>query len=171
MLFTDEVKDMQELVDKLSEFDQDFGKVKVAVVCFVFDKNNNVILNRRGPGARDEVGKLQAIGGSVNKTDGNFRDSVLRELREEAGTNLQVKVGRFLGAQLDGKIDNHTGEYVNWIILGYKGVILDGEVENMEPDRCIGFERGPLDSFKKDDLSLTAFNFIQRMMNNNTGSK
>lgn len=166
MLFTDEVATMQDLVNKLAEFDQDFGKIKVAVVCFIFDKNNNLVLHRRGPGARDEIGKLQAIGGSVNKDDLNLRDSLARELAEEAGTNCEINVTKFIGAQLDGKVDKNSGEYVNWIILAYEGRIENGELENLEPERCVGFERAPLDGFKREDLSDTAARFIETMLSN-----
>lgn len=166
MLFTDEVATMQDLINKLSEFDQDFGKIKVATVCFIFDKSGNLVLHRRGPGARDEIGKLQAIGGSVNKNDLNLRDSLARELAEESGTNCEIKVTKFIGAQLDGKVDKTTGEFVNWIVLAYEGRILNGELENLEPERCVGFERAPLGEFKREDLSDTAYNFIQVMLNN-----
>ncbi|MCH5167218.1 MAG: NUDIX hydrolase [Erysipelotrichales bacterium] len=165
MLFTEEVKDMSELVDKLSTFDQDFGKIKVCVVCFIFDKNGYVILNRRGPGARDEIGKLQAIGGSVNNSDANFREAMVREIREEAGVNAHVELGEFLGAQLNPAIDSMSKELINWIILGYKGNLVEGDVENMEPDRCSGFERGYMTEFNREELSITVDRFIQKMLN------
>lgn len=163
MLFTEEVKNMQELVEKLSNV-ENIGKIKVAVVCFIFDKNDQLILHRRGPGARDEIGKLQAIGGSVNRNDADFRDSLNRELKEEAGNNGVIEISGFIGAQLDGKVDKHTGEFVNWVILGYKGNLIEGELENMEPERCIGFEKDYIENFKKEDLSVTAYNFIQKML-------
>lgn len=166
MLFTDEVGTMKDLVKKLGTLDQDFGKIKVATVCFIFDKTGNLVLHRRGPGARDEIGKLQAIGGSVNKNDLNLRESLARELREEAGSNCEIKITKFIGAQLDGKIDKTTGEFVNWIILAYEGRMLSGELENLEPERCVGFEHAPLDGFKREDLSDTAYNFIQAMLSN-----
>ncbi len=164
MLFTDEVENMEQLIDKLSTYD-DLGKIKVAVVCFLFNKSGNLVLHRRGPGARDEVGKLQAIGGSVNRQDENFRAALHRELREEAGTEATIRIDDFIGAQIDGKVDRHTGEFVNWIILGYKGKITNGELINMEPERCIGFERNRIEDFKKEDLSTTAYNFIQAILN------
>lgn len=163
MLFTDEVKTMDELVEKLSEVDN-LGKVKVAVVCFIFDKQDNLILHRRGAGARDEVGKLQAIGGSVNGRDANFRDALERELREEAGTNCSIRIDEFIGAQLDSKFDKQVGSFVDWVILAYKGKVTSGELENMEPDRCVGFEKDDMSNFSKDDLSITAYNFIQKML-------
>lgn len=163
MLFTDEVKDMNEFIDKIKDFDLG-DRVKVAVVCFVFDKSGKLILNRRGPGARDEIGKLQALGGSINADDADFRSALLRELREEGGDKAKVSIDYFIGAQKDGKFDNTLGEYVNWIILGYKGTVQEGELINAEPDRSVGLEKGELDEFKKEELSITAYNFIQELM-------
>ena len=80
IIFRDEVKDFDELVDKLSTMENlpDLNEVKVGVICFIFDKDGNIVMNRRGPGARDDVGKLQALGGSVNDKDLDFRDSMRR---------------------------------------------------------------------------------------------
>lgn len=163
MLFREEVNNLEELVNRLSRFDQDFGKIKACVICFVFDKDNNLILNRRGPGARDEVGMLQAIGGSVNHNDENFRSAVMRELKEEAG-NAEFEVSDFLGAVLNPAVDKTTGDLINWIILGYKGKLVTGEVENMEPDRCIGFEKAKMDEFKTEEISRSTYKFIQDML-------
>ncbi len=164
MLFTDEVKTMNELIIKLGGIAPEFDTIKVAVVCFLFDKEGKLILQRRGPGARDEIGKLEAIGGSVNKSDENLREALKRELIEEAGDKAKIEIGDFIGAQLDGKIDTHTKQYTNWIILAYKGFLLDGELVNAEPDRSIGFERGTLQEFLSNDLSKTADIFIRTLL-------
>ena len=87
MLFYDEVIDTEGLVEKLID-NQSLNEVKVGVICFIFDKNGRVILNRRGPGARDEVGLLQAVGGAVNKSDVNFVEALKREIVEETGRLL-----------------------------------------------------------------------------------
>ncbi|MCX4249240.1 MAG: NUDIX domain-containing protein [Bacilli bacterium] len=165
MLFRDEVNNLEELVNRLSKFDQDFGKIKACVICFVFDKDGNLILNRRGPGARDEVGMLQAIGGSVNHSDIDFRSAIMRELKEEAG-NAEFEIETYLGAVLNPTVDKTTGDVINWIIIGYKGRILSGEVENMEPDRCIGFEKAKMDQFKKSEISRPTYIFIEDMLKN-----
>lgn len=162
MLFTNEVMNMDELVSELEKFNLN-GKIKVAVVCFIFDKAGRLILNRRGPGARDEIGKLQALGGGVNSSDENFRASLVRELKEEGGEEAVITIDSFIGAQEDGKVDKHTGEYINWIILGYKGILESGELINAEPERSIGFEKDEPQNFKKEDLSITAYNFINEL--------
>lgn len=164
MLFTDEVKDMNGLIEKLATLDTKINKIKVATVCFIFDKDDNLILHRRGPGARDAIGKLQAIGGSVNNNDIDFRCSLARELREEAGKEANIRVDGFVGALLDGKVDRYSGEYVDWIILAYYGTLVSGELINSEPERCIGFEKATLDGFSNEDLSDTAKIFIKQLI-------
>lgn len=168
MLFRDEVENMEGLIDTLSMINglDHLDQVKVAVVGFIFDKNNNLVLHRRGPGARDEIGKLQALGGSVNGGDGNFKKALIRELAEECGAEAKFEITSFIGAQLDGKVDGHTHNYVNWIILGYKVNHLSGELINNEPDRCVGFEKAPMNEFDLTECSTTAANFIKEMLNN-----
>lgn len=144
------------------DFNNNFH-TKVCVVCFLFDKDGNLILHRRGAMARDEVNKLEAIGGSINKDDKSFKDSALREIREEAGDKAVVEIKEFIGGQVDTKFDKNANETINWIILAYKGLLIDGELINMEPERCIGFEIGSLDSFKKEDMSETCYNFIEKL--------
>lgn len=167
MLFKNEVKNMEELIDTLSEIEEldDLEQVKVAVVGFIFDKNGNLVLHRRGPGARDEIGKLQALGGSVNAGDGDFRNALVRELAEECGGEANFEIKDFIGAQLDGKVDGHSRTFINWIILGYKVDHLSGELINNEPDRCVGFEKAPMNQFDLSECSTTAANFIKEMLN------
>ena len=165
LLFSEEVRNMDELVEalenahKLSVLD----RVKIGVICFIFDKDGKLILNRRGPGARDDIGLLQAIGGSVNGTDMDFREAMKRELHEEAGLTDNITLDAFLGAYLDGKIDHHTGDFVNWIILGYRGTLTSGELKNLEPDRCVGFEKFKLEEVPFDQVGVTASKFIKMM--------
>lgn len=166
LLFKDEVKNMEELVDKLSEHKEleSINKLKVAVIGFIFDKNGNLILHRRGAGARDEVGMLQALGGSVNNHDVDFRGSLMRELAEECGSSAEFAITDFIGAQHDPKVDGYTREYIDWIILAYKVDLLDGELINNEPDRCVGFEKNPMEEYKEQEVSKVAYNFIKVML-------
>lgn len=164
MLFTDEVKNMPELLDKLSTIEANINKIKVGVVCFIFDQNDNLILHRRGSGARDQVGKVQALGGSVNSGDDDFRAALKRELSEEVGTKANITIDSFVGALLDGKVDRYSGEYIDWVILAYTGTLVDGELINAEPERCVGFERALINEFNEDDLSETAKKFIKQII-------
>lgn len=161
MIFKDEVKNVDELVAKLIDIDS-LKKIKVAVVCFIFNKQGQVILNRRGPGARDDVGKLQAVGGSVNKSDADFLSALKREILEETGNN-DIKISKFIGAYHDRKMDNETKEVVDWIILGYIGILESGSLINVEKNRSIDFETFNLNDINPEELSLSTYEFIKEI--------
>lgn len=167
MLFTEEVNNIEELVNKIEELDTELSNnLKVAVVCFIFDENGKLILQKRGTGARDEVGKLCAIGGSANFSDPSFRDSLMRELREEGGDSAKVRIDEFIGAVPKSGFDKNAGIFNNWIILGYKGTLLSGELINTEPDRCDGFVAKYLEEFDINELAITPKVFVKHMLNN-----
>ena len=161
MIFKDEVRNVDELVAKLIDIDS-LKKIKVAVVCFIFNKQGQVILNRRGPGARDDVGKLQAVGGSVNKSDADFLSALKREILEETGNN-DIKISKFIGAYHDRKMDNETKEVVDWIILGYIGILESGSLINVEKNRSIDFETFNLNDINPEELSLSTYEFIKEI--------
>lgn len=161
MIFKDEVRNVDELVAKLIDIDS-LKKIKVAVVCFIFNKQGQVILNRRGPGARDDVGKLQAVGGSVNKSDADFLSALKREILEETGNN-NIKISKFIGAYHDRKMDNETKEIVDWIILGYIGILESGSLINVEKNRSVDFETFNLNDINPEELSLSTYEFIKEI--------
>lgn len=161
ILFHDEVRNLDELINKINSLDNapELNDVKIGVICFIFDKNGKVVLNRRGAGARDDVGKLQALGGSINNNDSDFRDSMKRELIEEAGVD-DVEINKFVGAIVDTKFDKNAGKVIDWIILAYVGKQGEQEFKNMEPERCIGIEHLDIDSIDYNDLGETAASFL-----------
>lgn len=161
MIFKDEVRNVDELVAKLIDIDS-LKKIKVAVVCFIFNKQGQVILNRRGPGARDDVGKLQAVGGSVNKSDADFLSALKREILEETGNN-DIKISKFIGAYHDRKMDNETKEVVDWIILGYVGILESGSLINVEKNRSVDFETFNLNDINPEELSISTYEFIKEI--------
>lgn len=165
MLFTDEVETMDELVRKLKD-NESLHKIKVAVVCFLVEPDGKWTLHRRGAAARDNQGKLQALGGSYNVSDGTFRDALKRELVEEIGDKAVVENIRFLAAQLNTQFDTHKGEECDWVILAYLGDHVSGEYINMEPERCVGLESALPQDFKDEDLSTSPRNFIKFYLEN-----
>lgn len=166
ILFTTEVNNLEELVNTISSLDNapELNNVKIGVICFLFDKNGKLVLNRRGAGARDDVGKLQALGGSINDNDPSFRESMKRELIEEAGVD-DVNIKSFVGAIVDSKYDKNSMQMIDWIILAYIGETGEKELKNMEPERCIGFERFDINEVDYNDLGDTAASFLDYIKN------
>lgn len=166
ILFHDEVKNINELVEKISEINDapELNEVKVGVICFLFDKDGKLVFNRRGPGARDDIGKLQALGGSINGNDPDFRSAMKRELMEEAGIG-DASINEFIGAIVDSKYDKNSGKVVDWVILAYKGLVGNDELKNMEPERCVGFEHKSYDEIDYNDMGETAASFVDYLRN------
>ena len=166
MLFNDEVKTIDELIEKVINV-KDIHKMKVCVVCMLYDQEGKIVLHRRGAKARDEVGKLELIGGSVDRSDGEFRDALLRELREEAGIEAKFEVGDFIVAQHTQHVDKNTDELIDWVVLCYDGRIVSGELVNMEPDRCVEFTRKTVEEYLDDpDLSDSCRSFMKYIKDN-----
>jgi len=160
MLFTEEVKDINELTNLLINYPS-IHKIKVCVIAMIFDKDGKLILHRRGLKARDEIGKLEAIGGSVNKSDKTFRDAIERELIEETGPYAKYEVNDFIGAVVSTKMDNHTNELIDWIVLAYHVNLLDGEMINMEKERCDGFESNYIKNFNRDEVADSCYTVME----------
>ena len=166
MLFTDEVKNIDELIEKVL-YIPEIHKMKVCVVCMLYDQDGLIVLHRRGEKARDEIGKLEAIGGSVDKTDGNFREALMRELIEETGDKAEYQIDEFICAQHTQHLDAHTNEMIDWVVLCYKGKILSGELVNMEPERCVELTHKTIDEYLEDkDLSDSCYNFMKFIKEN-----
>ena len=166
MLFNEEVKNIDELINIVIK-DKTIHKMKVCVVCILYDQDGLIVLHRRGAKARDEIGKLEAIGGSIDKSDGEFREALLRELNEECGVEATYELGDFIVAQHTQHVDNNTNEMIDWVVLAYEGKVLSGELINMEPERCVEFTRKTLDEYLEDkDLSDSCRNFMQYMKDN-----
>ena len=86
-LFSQEVKNMNELKEVLKDNKDVSKEYKVAVIVYAFDKDNKIIFQRRGPGCRDERLKLETIGGGVDESDTDFKSALYREIAEEVGTD------------------------------------------------------------------------------------
>src|SRR5699024_3176477 len=95
-LFSDEVKNMDELKQKLKNNRNIPKEYEVAVIVYAFDKDNKIIFQRRGPGCRDERFKLETIGGRVKQNDIDFRSALQREIVEEVGSDADIEIKEFI---------------------------------------------------------------------------
>lgn len=141
-LFSDEVSTVTELksrVDALKVFDD----YSVAVESLIFDEDGRWLLMRRGSAARDEVGKLEGIGGRADESD-DLLTELHREIDEEIGTDVDVEVVRFLEAKSDVAtkiLSDGTSVAKNWVIASFVCHLRSGEPTIQEPDKNEDFER------------------------------
>lgn len=121
----------------------------VAVDAVLVDRDGRWVVHRRGDGARDEVGLLEGLGGSV-RADASLRAELLREIREEGGSDATVTIDRFLCAR---EIDHHGDR---WIVASYLCRLVAGELRVAEPDSNRGFLRLRPSDVDRQALSQSA---------------
>ncbi len=155
-LFKEEIKDMKSLkkfVKNNTEISEDY---EVAAIVYAFDEDNNIIFQRRGPGCRDEVLKLETIGGRVKDSDIDFKTALNREIVEEVGTDATIEIEEFITATYAKTFDIRYNKEQAWIYIVYKGILKSGELKIKEPDKCLGYERYKIGEVNIDELSKGA---------------
>jgi 8-oxo-dGTP diphosphatase len=102
----------------------------VSIVFWCHDGKGNYVLHRRGPGARDENGKWDCGGGSLEVHE-NVLDCLRKEVREEYCT--EPKSIEFLGYTDSHR--SHKGEKVHWVALAFRVLVDPDEVKIGEPHK------------------------------------
>ena len=153
ILFSQEVKNMNELNILLNNENNVIKPYEIAVIAYIFDKENKILFQRRGIGCRDERLKLETIGGKVKQTDADFRSALEREIREEAVKEANIEIEEFVVATYAQTFDMIKNKKQSWIYLTYKGSFTDGNLKVMEPSKNLGYERYKIDEVNTKELS------------------
>ena len=111
-----------------------YDNKKIGVIVHVEDSEGKILLQQRGSKSRDENGLFEDVGGKFDDTDKSFKEAIIREFKEEAGEDANIKIGRSIGIYHCFK--NNT----NWVFVIYFGKYIDGELKVMEPDKCLGYK-------------------------------
>lgn len=156
-IFSDEVKTLGELENALKGQNDIPCHYSVAVEGLVFDHNFRWILMRRGKKCRDEIGKLEGIGGRFEK-DKDFKTALMREIREEVGTQANIRIISFFEVRKD-TVDipySTNNEKNHWIIVSFICFFQGGQLQVVEPEKNEGFVFKQLDSIDKAELSSSS---------------
>lgn len=157
--FDREIKTLDELERYLIEKNIKLPEYRCAVIALILDKDNKILLQRRGPKSRDEFDKLEDIGGAFEGTDVSFKDALDREIVEEVGERINYTIDELVGASLVNKYDSRTDSFVNWLFLLYKCTYVDGELLINEPGKCLGYEFYRYDELPRDEVAGTTLEF------------
>lgn len=173
-LFSQEVKEINELKEILKNNNSIPEEYEVAVILCAFDKDNKIIFQRRGMECRDERLKLETIGGRVKENDIDFRTALQREIAEEVGREAIIVIEEFVAATYAKTFDLRHQKEQNWIYLLYKGTLKKGELQITEPTKNLGYERYKIGEVPENELSKGAKELYgivkekyQRMKNKN----
>jgi 8-oxo-dGTP diphosphatase len=103
--------------------------IGVGVGAFILNDSGEVLLMRRGPKAKNEVGAWALPGGSVEFNE-TLRDAVIRETREELGIELDI----------DGQLPSFDhiipDEGQHWVTNIFTARIASGEPKIAESEKC-----------------------------------
>lgn len=157
--FDRDIIDNNDLKKYLSDKKIELPEYSTAVIALILDKDENILLQRRGPKSRDEVGMLEDIGGAVEDNDNTFRDAMNREIVEEAGENVKYNIDKLVGGCLINKFNSRNNKYVNWLFLLYKCDYIDGEFVCKEEGKALGYEWYKYDEFPLEEIALSTKSF------------
>ena len=111
-----------------------FKNQRIGVIAHIEDENGRILLQQRGLKSRDENGLYEDVGGSVENSDVDFKSAIIREMQEEMGKDANIELLDSIGIYHCYK--NNT----NWIFVIFKGKYIDGNINIMEPDKCMGYK-------------------------------
>ena len=104
--------------------------IGISVSYFVHDGKGNYVMNLRGKNCRDEHGRWDFGGGSVEFGD-TLEETLAKEIKEEYGAEIYRK--KFLG-HIE-SFREHDGKKTHWIHFHYLVQVRPEEVINGEPHK------------------------------------
>lgn len=105
--------------------------IAVGIVYFCHDGGGNFIMAKRSKNARDEHGKWDIGGGSLEFGE-KVEDGLKREIKEEYGTDIINY--EFLGFRDVHRV-NGENKKTHWIALDFKVLIDKDMIKNGEPEK------------------------------------
>ncbi len=106
---------------------------KLGVIVQIYNDDGLILLQKRGCKSRDENGMYEDIGGKVEEEDDSFKAAIERELLEEAGSEVEVKLSEPVG------LYHNSKNGIDWLFVVYLGKYVKGEFKVMEPLKCEGY--------------------------------
>lgn len=127
---------------------------KIGVIAHIENDKGEILLQQRGIKSRDENGLYEDIGGKVDPDDISFKDAIIREIKEEAGENINLVFNDSIG------IYHCFKNNINWTFVVYFIKYISGNIKIMEPDKCIGYKFFTYDEAINSDLVTKSCRYL-----------
>jgi len=129
--------------------------IGVGTGAMIFNNEGKVFLTKRGPKSRNEAGKWDFPGGSVNFGE-KVEDALKREIKEEF--DIEIEIIKFL------EVANHIlpEEKQHWVSPSFVAKHIKGEPKIMEPEKCSEIKWVNLKEIDLNQLSMASrSNFLK----------
>lgn len=127
----DPIKTLEDVTQHLRERRLDATGYRIAVEALIFDANGLLLLQERGHNARDEVGKLEGVGGTVFSND--LLECVEHHVREEIGASVRIEVDELLEVRPTRFVERAAPE--DWVVVSYLCRLVEGEPETVDESK------------------------------------
>jgi 8-oxo-dGTP diphosphatase len=129
--------------------------IGVGTGAIIFNEEGKVFLARRGPKARNESGKWDFPGGSVEFGE-PCEEAIKREIKEEY--DFDIEVLELL------EVVNHIipEEKQHWVSPSFIAKKISGTPKNLEPEKCTEIKWADLSEINPDELTMPSrSNFLK----------
>ena len=133
---------------------------KIGVIAHIENKDGEILLQQRGVKSRDENGLYEDIGGKVESGDVNFLSAIKREIKEEAGVEINLVFSDSIGIYHCYKND------INWIFVIYFVKYIDGNFKIMEKDKCTDYHFFKYDEAINSELVTESCKYLIKSIKN-----
>lgn len=99
----------------------------IAVEALIFTPDGKLILEKRGPLCRDEIGKLEGVGGRFEGDD--LHHSLMDEIHQEIG-DIEVTIDRLL--EVRQVAFQEPDREQSWVVVSFLCRLLSGQPEPQE---------------------------------------
>lgn len=125
----------------------------VGVAALISNKNGEFLMGKRGAKARNEKGKWEFPGGSIEFGE-RLKEAVVREIKEELGVDIEPE--NLLPA-IDHLIPD---EGQHWVAHAIFAKIVNGKPRILEPEKCDEIGWFKIDEIEKLDATLAVKSFL-----------
>jgi 8-oxo-dGTP diphosphatase len=135
--------------------------IGVGAGALIFNEAGKFLMMKRGPAAKNEVGKWEIPGGAIEFGE-TFAEGIKREIKEEIGVEVEV-------LELLDLCDHILpDEHQHWVSPTYICQIVKGTPRIMEPEKCDDLGWFSIEEAEKLPLSVVTQKDIEALKHKKT---
>jgi len=146
-----------EVLGYLQNIDYDKTNYRIAVEALIFTKDGRLLLEKRGKHAKDEIGKLEGVGGGIDPYEDlhdALKHSINTELAEHQG-HIKVAIDHLLEIRCL-QFDEKDKGPQDWVVVSYLCRAVAGEPHIGEPKKIEELVYLTMDElYAKDESELS----------------